>query len=252
MGKYIFLVLAAFSLLFGVQSILAYTPSQLHAPRIKVKNGQSTNWSGYASLTNLNNPQPYSVSDAQGSWTVPALTCTNSSTYSSAWVGIDGYSDGTVEQTGTEHDCINGTPSYYAWYEMYPKMSRRLSMSVHAGDSMFAEVNYNGGNQFVLTLRDNTTGQSFTTTQRGKAQRTSAEWIVEAPWSGGVLPLANFGTLPFINAQATINGHTGPVNDPSWQNDPITMTDSSGNVIKAVPSSLSNGGYNFSVQWYNN
>jgi hypothetical protein len=38
------------------------------------------------------------------------------------------------------------------------------------------------------------------------AQASSAEWIAEAPSSGGVLPLANFGSVTFTNGQATISG----------------------------------------------
>ena len=46
-------------------------------------------------------------------------------TYSSVWVGIDGYSSNTVEQIGTEQDVsANGKTSYYAWYEMYPQAER--------------------------------------------------------------------------------------------------------------------------------
>src|SRR5690348_12236358 len=61
----------------------------------------STNWSGYA-VTGPNG----SVSSVQGSWIVPSVTCAkHSATYSSYWVGIDGFSSGTVEQTGTDSDC---------------------------------------------------------------------------------------------------------------------------------------------------
>src|SRR5439155_23382974 len=63
-----------------------------------------------------------------------------------------------------------------------------------------------------LTLTNLTTGQSFRTTQSAPgAARASAEWIVEAPYRNGVLPLANFGSVNFKNARATINGQTGPI-----------------------------------------
>lgn len=243
-------LIAIFSLFVAAAPSLSFAVNQ--GPRIKVRDGQSTNWSGYASMTNLQNPQPGSVSDVQGHWIVPTLTCDQNTTYSSAWVGIDGYSNSTVEQTGTEHDCINGSSSYYAWYEMYPKMSHRIPLTIHQGDEMFGEVHYAGGNNFVLTLRDVTTNLTYSTTQKAHANRQSAEWIVEAPSGGGVLPLADFGTLDLNSSQATINGHTGPVSDLAWQNDAITMTDSTGTIIKAQPSSLTNGGYNFSVVWHHN
>jgi len=220
------------------------------APKIRNKNGTSTNWSGYAVETNLASPANNAVSDVKGSWIIPAIDCTNatSNTYSSAWVGIDGYSDRSVEQIGTEQDCINGQPRYYAWYEMYPKPSFRIKLPVNAGDNISAEVQYIGNNKFILAITNNTTNKTFTTTQRAKALRQSAEWIVEAPWFGGVLPLADFGTINFTNSQATLNGHAGTISDSGWQNDPITMENSSGSP-KATPSSLSIDGSSFNIQW---
>ncbi len=218
-------------------------------PRIRVREGASSNWAGYAAATNLTTPQSNAVSNVKGTWTVPTVSCTATNTYSSVWVGIDGYSDGSVEQTGTEQDCSNGQPKYYAWYEMYPKPGYLINMAIHAGDQMSAEVNYTGNNRFVLTLKNLTTGKNFTTTQKAHAQRQSAEWIVEAPYSGGVLPLANFGTTTINNAQATLNGVTGTISH--WANDAITMVNAS-NAPKATPSSLSPDGRSFSVTWNSN
>lgn len=229
------------------------TDAQTFAPRIRLKNGTSLNWAGYAVETNLTNPANSAVSDVKGNWVVPTVSCAGVTinTYSATWIGIDGYSDNSVEQTGTEQDCINGQPAYYAWYEMYPKPSHRISLSVTPGHTMSAEVVYSGKNKFVITLTDTTTGKLFTTTQSANAQRQSAEWIMEAPWSGGTLPLANFGTQVFSSAGATLNGHPGTISDPAWQNDGITMTTSSG-TAKATPSSLSTDGRSFSVNWYSN
>src|SRR5215472_3488086 len=65
----------------------------------------SSNWSGYA-VTGAKG----SVSDVTGSWIVPTMDCSTTPTgYSAMWVGIDGYSSNTVEQIGTESDCVNGT-----------------------------------------------------------------------------------------------------------------------------------------------
>ncbi len=226
------------------------TDSQTFAPRIRLKNGTSSNWSGYAVETNLSNPQSNAVSDVKGQWTVPAVNCsgTTTNTYSALWIGIDGYSDSSVEQTGTEQDCINGIASYSAWYEMYPKPSFRVNIAVKAGDIVSARVQY-VGNKFVLTLNNVTTGKTFTTSQKSNAQRQSAEWIAEAPWSGGVLPLANFGTMLFSNAGATLNGHAGTISDGAWKNDQIIMANSLG-IAKATPSSLSLDGSRFSITWH--
>lgn len=248
----ILIILALLALMFYYLGSLRTLNPIYHSPRIKVKNGTSTNWSGYAALTNLSSPQNNSVSDVKGSWVIPTLSCSSINTYSSEWVGIDGYSDSSVEQTGTEGDCINGKSSYYAWYEMYPKISKRTSLVVNAGDTINAEVQYSRRGVFILTLKNQTSGQSFSTSQKNMtAQRTSAEWVMEAPSSGSILPLANFGTIQFSNAQATINGISGTISNGSWQNDPMVMVTSSG-TPKASPSSLSADGSSFSVSWFNN
>lgn len=206
-----------------------------HGPIIKNKNGQSTNWSGYSALNG-------NATDVKGSWIVPSLTCDpNQNTYSSAWVGIDGDGSSTVEQIGTEQDCIGGQASYYAWYEMYPKPSFRIPVSVAPGQTMTAEVKYIGGGNFQLTLN----GYSITQ-KSNKAKRVSAEWVMEAPWSGGVLPLANFGTANFSNSSAVMGPVSGTIS--AFTNDRIDMVGSSGN-LKDQTSALSNGGANFSITW---
>ena len=66
--------------------------------------------------------------------------------------------------------------------------------------------------------------------------------IAEAPSSsGGVLPLANFGTVGFASAKA--NGALLTSSTPGI--DPITMQ--SGSTVKAQPGSISSGA--FSVAW---
>lgn len=234
-------------------SSLSPASQPMQAPRVPVKEGTSQNWAGYAVETSLTSPQNNAVSDVKGTWVVPSVSASSATnSYSSVWVGIDGYLDNTVEQIGTEQDWYNGAARYYAWVEMYPKLPSRISYTVSPGDIMTAEVKYTGNNQFVLTLKDTTTGKSYSTTQKApRAQRQSAEWIVEAPWSGGVLPLANFGTASLSNASATLNGHTGTISDPAWQNDSINMVTSSG-TVKAQTSPLSTDNTSFTVTWLHN
>ncbi|MCL4436228.1 MAG: G1 family endopeptidase [Thaumarchaeota archaeon] len=249
-GKLALIVIISMVLLtptYALTSVTFFT----NAPRIHLRSGVSSNWSGYAVETNLASPQMGSVSDVKGSWTVPAVDCSATpSAYSSFWVGIDGYASSTVEQTGTDSDCSSGVPKYYAWYEMYPKFPVNLKMTISPGDLMTGEVQFIGKGSFRITITDTTTGATFTTTQKStRAQRSSAEWVAEAPSSsGGVLPLANFGTVNFQNAQVTINGITGTINNGTWQNDAITMTTQSG-TVKAQPSALSTDGSSFSVTW---
>src|SRR6266567_7754211 len=84
---------------------------------------QSTNWSGYAATTGT-------YTSVSASWTEPTGICSGSAKYSSFWVGLDGYSSSSVEQTGSEVDCSGSRPVYYAWYEMYPTPSFSYSSTV--------------------------------------------------------------------------------------------------------------------------
>lgn len=233
------------ALLFSaVQAAPAAAQPATHSntPRVHVHNrgrhSTSTNWSGYATTGTT-------YSDVKGSWTQPAVSCTAGQTaYSSFWVGIDGYTSSTVEQTGADADCVNGTQSYYAWYEMYPKFPVNFSNPIRPGDHMSAEVKTTSSGQFVLTISDTTRGWSHSVSQRLKrAHLGSAEWIAEAPsGSSGVLPLADFGTVGFASCTAdgvAISSNPNP--------DAITMVSSGG--VKAQPSGLSSSGTAFSVTW---
>ena len=207
-----------------------------HAPNHKITNSTSTNWSGYA----VTGSRFTSVS---ASWTEPTVSCSGGTAYSSFWVGLDGDTSGTVEQTGTDADCSGSTPRYYAWYEMYPKFPTNLRGTVRPNDKLNATVTTDGRGGFTLTISDTTQGWTNTTNARLKsAKLASAEVIAEAPSSsGGVLPLANFGTVGFSNAKA--NGALLTSSTPHI--DPITMA--SGSTVKAQPGSISSGA--FSVTW---
>jgi Peptidase A4 family len=211
------------------------TSTLRHGRMHRITNSTSTNWSGYA----VTGGRYTSVSS---SWTEPTVSCSGTA-YSSFWVGLDGDTSGTVEQTGTDADCSGSTPQYYAWYEMYPKFPTNYSNPVKPGDHMSASVTTNGSGSFTLTISDSTQGWTKSTNARLKsAKLASAEVIAEAPSSsGGVLPLANFGTVSFSGA--TVNGSVLTSSTPGI--DPITMQ--SGSTVKAQPSSISNG--SFSVTW---
>ena len=101
----------------------------------------------------------------------------------------------------------------------------------------------------VVRLKVPTTTLAATILVLAAGSTLAAEWVVEAPSSsGGVLPLANFGTATISGASATLNGHTGAINDGAWQNDKIDMVNSSG-AVKAATSGLGSGGSSFSVTW---
>jgi Peptidase A4 family len=103
---------------------------------------------------------------------------------------------------------------------------------------MTAEVIYKGNGQFTLTL------QTFSTTQTStNGQEESAEWIVE----GFGTKLADFGTIAFSGAQATINGLTGSIS--AWSQSHSYDMSSKSNTIQATTSGLTPGGSGFTVTW---
>lgn len=200
---------------------------------------ESTNWSGYAATTGT-------YTSVSASWTQPAGKCSRGDQYAAFWVGLDGYSSSSVEQTGSEVDCVGRTAQYYAWYEMYPGPSENYSNTVRAGDHFNASVTYEGNNEFRLYIADTTQGWSHTTVASlAGAARSSAEVIVEAPCctaGGGILPLADFGTVSITGSMANgaALGKAGGVTE-------ITMIDNQGRHKDSV-SSLS-GGENFTATW---
>jgi hypothetical protein len=226
----------------------AVAPAALHAPRLVstpttpffISHGgvhattTSTNWSGYAATGST-------YTSVSTSFTQPSVDCSKGNGYSSFWVGLDGYSSNTVEQTGTEADCSGGAASYYAWYEMYPKFPVNARHTVRPGDSISESVTFGSGG-FTLKLVDSTEGWSQSVTKKlSNAKRSSAEVIVEAPSSsGGVLPLADFGTVSFSGS--LVDGSTLSSFNPVG----IDMVSSSG-TPEATVSSLSGG--SFSDTW---
>ena len=213
------------------------TSTTRHGRMHKISNSTSTNWSGYAVTGSR-------FTQVSSTWKEPQATCSGTA-YSSFWVGLDGDTSNTVEQTGTDADCSGSTPQYYAWYEMYPKYPVNFNNKVVPGDTMNASVTTDGRGNFTLTVADTSQGWSRTVSAKLKsAKLSSAEVIAEAPSSSsGVLPLANFGTVNFTSAKAnntTLTSSTANL-------DPITMAN--GSTVKAQISNSMNAGA-FSVAWH--
>jgi Peptidase A4 family len=241
-----------------IQTTAAITPRQHGPMRLHqdLHNGSVTteNWSGFA-VTGSD------FTYAKGSWHVPEVDCGKTpNTYSAFWVGIDGYGNKTVEQTGTSSGCNGTSPVYYAWYEFYPAGSVVItSMPIHAGDVMGASVTYSNG-EFTVGIHNHTTGAEFSKTAKvSGAKRTSAEWIAEAPCctqGGGILPLADFDVANF-GEDYTSDAGTNYATDSTENDKPIvdfstrekiTMVSSKG-VTEAVPTSLTSDGTSFRVYW---
>lgn len=164
---------------------------------------ESSNWSGYAVTGNTYN-------SITGNWTVPAVQPSGKPQYSSTWIGIDGFNNSNLIQTGTEQDTSGGATQYYAWWEILPASETQITTSsgalepVSPGDKMTASITNDGGGNWTITISDGTKW-SFTTNQSYTGPATSAEWIEEAPTIGGhVATLANYGQATID--PGTING----------------------------------------------
>ena len=218
----------------------------------------STNWSGYA----VSAASPFT--GVLGTWVQPTATCSSGflagSTYSSFWVGLDGYTSSSVEQLGTDSDCSRGTPTYYAWYEMYPANSVQLSSStypVKPGDTLSASVTRNG-TSYTLAMTDTENGANrwtFSQPETGTEANSSAEWVAEAPEICTFIfcrlaNLTNFGTVTFSGSVAATGGANQPISSFTASGGPHEMTMVSSNgTVKAQPSPLNSGGNGFSDTW---
>ncbi len=303
----------------AVQSSMATTA--------KTANWYSINWAGYAI-----SGSPYSISDVKGTWNVPPVKAgiKNKNHYMGSWLGIDGFSSPTVEQTGTEgYIDDSGKAHYDAWVELYPAPPIVFKgFKVSPWDSITAEVKFTPINQpggtpagapasglipagstissttttDVKTLSasdiaakiaaintDSTTkgvaydgtGSTtgiFTTTLINKdtnqiavaispvmtVDRSSAEWITEAPSSDtGILPLANFDQSQFGTANTGVtpndkyilNGITGKIDNKQSGGvvnhiDMVSQSSTQNNIIfKAKTSMLDYDGASFIVKW---
>jgi hypothetical protein len=219
---------------------------------VSLKTVDSTNWCGYVAAPTLKIPVGGSVTDVEGAWIVPTILGNKDTTYCAIWVGIDGYLSSTVEQIGTSHNWSGGAQEDFAWFEMYPSGAFEiLGFPIHRGDKISAKVEYIGKKTFRMILRNNTRGVQTTIptryTKSGKTGRTTADWIVEAPFEGTILPLSDFGVTGLFDCKATICRHVGSISKKGWAHNSIIMAD--GKVIKAIPSSLKQKGKKFYVTW---
>lgn len=213
----------------------------------------SNNWSGYVAATDFTGTSVNdTVTYAAGSWIVPTLVSTPDDSYTAIWVGIDGLLSPTVEQIGTSHYWINGAQQNFAWFEMYPQGAYELiGFPIDNGDMISVRVGYKGDDTFKLVIFNHTQGVSTAIpssyTVMPGALRSSAEWIVEAPYSGSILPLSDFQLTTFNYCSAVINDVHGTINNGAWMNDEITMVGGTG--VEARPTALLKDGSCFQVLW---
>jgi hypothetical protein len=223
-------------------------PIHTNRPRVVGLNQvSSSNWSGYADDSSSGN----TYRKVSANWKQPTVTCIRSTDQEIAvfWVGIDGYSDATVEQDGTLAFCNFGVLTYYDWWEMYPTNGIQTVHTISAGDSMSSVVTFTAGS-YKLTVTDHTNpAASFSITRScGSCANGSAEWIAERPSSGGSLfVLPKFTTWRVSRASVASGSTTGTIS--TFPDDAITMINRSHQNLVTV-SALNTAGNGFSATWH--
>jgi len=207
--RFLLLVAASSSALVATAPVaVATSPAVFHRPAIHNRTSTSTgwsasNWSGYA--------KSGSYSSATAQWVVPSVSATTKASYSSAWVGIDGFTNSSLIQTGTESDYYNGAAHYNAWWEILPAAETPIgSITVRPGDVFTASITKGSGSIWTITITDTTNGQSFTTQQSYSGPGASVEWIEEAPTVGGrVAQLAHYSSPDTFDPGTANGGNPG-------------------------------------------
>lgn len=214
-----------------------------------VKATGSFNWSGYADTS----ATKQEFTKVSGAWTAPSVTCGAEDQITSDWVGLDGFSSGTVEQLGTIGWCYRGTPTYFTWYEMFPAGTVEVGTTLKPGDKIAASVS-RSGTTYTLKLTDSTTsGNNISVTKTcalATCLDTSAEWISERPsFSIGIAPQAHYNAFKLTSGSQTSGGKTGTIGAGPGVNE-ITMVDATDAYNLNTVTSLTNGNA-FSTTWKN-
>jgi hypothetical protein len=208
----------------------------------------SYNWSGYADSSTTAN----TFTGVSATWRQPATQCSPEQELTAYWVGLDGYSNATVEQDGTLAYCFEGVAYYYTWWEMYPGGSVTVGSTVQPGDVIAASVERRG-TSYTLALRDYTSpANSFSTVQScTTCTNESAEWIAERPaFPIGITPLAYFRNWTPVGAVQTSGGAKGPISSGPNPTQ-ITMFDATQTYPLDKVSGLIAGGSSFVAHWLN-
>jgi hypothetical protein len=170
-------------------------------------------WAGYVACGS-------SYASVQATWTQPQVSCTANGT-AGFWVGLDGYGETPIEQTGINVSCATGTPEYTGFWESSgagPAID--YNEPVYPGDTIIANVLYQGDETYSLQLTDSTRDWVEITPLDSDAPNSSAEVVAEGTTSNGQTTMPNFTAVQFRN---------------------VTIDDVSLSSAQAGPTSLVNG-----------
>ena len=214
---------------------------RLAAPHTAFHMTQSNNWSGYNQGALEKGTTFTSIT---GTWTVPTATQNKAgeAESSATWVGIGGgclqsscaVTDETLIQAGTEQDVdASGKASYSAWYELIPVPSTAVSLPVAPGNKITVSISQTLPAVWAVSIKNLSTGQSWSTTTPYPSTMGSAEWIEETPLELGTnLGISAMPKLSTVNfSGSTVNG--APANLSS--SEAMQLVNGSGQVL-ATPS----------------
>ena len=208
----------------------------------------SQNWAGYAVTRGK-------FKRIKATFYVPIMNCKGvPDTFSSHWVGLDGFKSNTVEQEGIEADCIGGKEQVFAWREIFPRPEQPFTtLRIRPGDSITATTTFTHG-KFKMKVRDNTTGHSRTVSHRcarATCRRNSAEVISEAPTvNGSQASLAPYGAQAYSSISIrNARGQRGGIRSSHWRAFRIFQVGATSHSLIAAPTALH--GHAFAVYWLN-
>jgi Peptidase A4 family len=256
--------MATFKIRGDWKMVTARLPRE-HLPRPKIirsatarANGSASsgNWSGYVDIANKGVAIRYVTSD----FNIPNLNCANSTNgtngqnWFSSWTGLDGWTDGTVEQQGIEDTCNGGSATLYVFYEMYPA-NPVVFTGAGFGDALQSSTYYNTSTgDYTLDVTDLTqSGAGVTETIKcaGTCHNSSAEVISEAPGGGPpTYGLTDYGAENYTSSGVTSrSGTKGTLTGNSlWSSDSITMVNSSDSHTLSTVGALQ-GNVAFLAKW---
>jgi hypothetical protein len=229
----------------------------------------NTRWAGYVITA-----PAVSFTGVSGAWTEPSVSCEEGAApaLSTVWVGLGGYSSpsSVLDQVGTDANCeANGQATYFAWFELLPDVAHRVPKRVAPGDSMRGSVSVFKPNLVVVKLENLTRHWTFMRKINfGLPDGSSAEWVVEAPYSCvrfecHQASLANFGSVSIQHISAVGNARSGTLSNRAWkrtllQLTPCTVSPSTPGSPQAVastpeaiaiPQPVSRDGTSFAISW---
>lgn len=219
----------------------------------------STNWSGYADTADSSRV----VSYVQQLFTIPNVDCADSTIGSagdalwSDWVGLDGFNDNTVEQTGVAADCTSTSApaTYFAFYEMFPDDAVTFT-GVSPGDEILV-IASKVATGWNLVLEDRSINGEINTVQpcpTGSTCKDASGEVITEDYNGSVADGNNLANFAFdLNDNITVHNAntTGNLETSSaWDGHQIDMVN--GSDVMAAPGTLEGtgtGGDGFYVEF---